>query len=175
MTYPQILAKIKEEFGFEVSIHLLSRYFLKNIAQYLITRRQRNVDIALQVKGAMDNTDEFVPLTFDNIKRIAWNLSNDPNTDPKTMKVYCELLLRAEDNAIKRETLSVKTRRLDLLEKRLKAAEEAAADSKLTDTQFADRIRGIFKRNEFIPTKPTHTNGNSPTPQGQAVSNGFSS
>jgi hypothetical protein len=168
-SYAKILCLIKEKFGISCGVTCLSRYFLKNVAQYMITRRQRNVDIALQVKGASKlNNDEFVPLTLDNIKRMVWEMSNDPHADPRHIKIYYELLLRAEDNAIKRETLSVKMRRLDILEKRLKAAEEAASDLKLGDKEFADRIRGIFKRDEI-----SHTNGQSKTQDTRVHTNGI--
>lgn len=170
MTYPQIIKKIKDEFGIEISQHCLSRYFLKNVAQYLITRRQRNVDIALQVKGSMDNiSDEFVPLTLDNIKRLAWNLSNDPNSDPKMLKIYYELILRAEDNALKKASIEVKARRIAIMESKQKALEDAATDTKLTDSQFAERIRSIFKRDEA-----THTNGNGKKVEAREHTNGFS-
>lgn len=156
LTYEQIQKKIQQEFGFHVTPYSISRYFLKNVAQYLITRRQRNVDLALQVKGAQPvGEDEFVPLTLDNIKRLAWNLSNDPNCDAKTLKVYYELILRAEDNALKKASIEVKARRISIMESKQKALEDAATDTKLTDAEFSERIRKIFRRDEV-----THTNGN---------------
>lgn len=169
MTYDQIVKEIKREFGLDVTPKCISRYFLKNVAQYLITRRQRNVDLALQVKGAQPvGEDEFVPLTLDNIKRLAWNLSNDPNSDPKTIKIYYELILRAEDNALKKASIEVKSRRIAIMEAKQKALDDVAQDSKLTDSEFAERIRNIFRRDEI-----SHTNGNGKKVEPREHTNGF--
>jgi hypothetical protein len=150
----KIADNVQKEFGFHTNAHALSQYFQRYCAQYIITRRQRNVDLALGVAGAMqDNPAEFVPLALDNLKRLVWNLTEDPNSNPKTIKVFYELILRSEENEIRREQLEVKSRRVRLLEKKQKMAEEALTDSTLNDAQFADRIRKIFKRDEQISNK----------------------
>lgn len=154
MPYPKIIELIKQEFGITTTTAALSLYYKKYIAVHLIAQRQQTVDVICKVDDDIQrNPLALVPATLDALKRTAWRLANDETTDPKTLKIFYELVLRSEEQQIRRETNAVKSRRMDLMEHKAKQAERAAADTKLTDSQFAERMRNIFKRNAAISNR----------------------
>jgi hypothetical protein len=148
LTYPDIADRIKKEWGLEVNNMALSNYYRTNIASYLISQRQRNIDVVTKVNSDLaKNPAEFVPASLDSLKRMAWMLSNDPSPDPKAIKIVFELILRFGEQDLRRNALAVKLRKIYLLERKAAAAEDAARDTKLSDSDFADRMRRIFKQN----------------------------
>lgn len=148
LTYPDIVDMIKEDWGFSVTIMMLSDYYRDNVAQYLITQRQRNIDVVTEVNSDLaKNPAEFVPASLDSLKRMAWRLANDPSPDPKAIKIVFELVLRFGEQEIKRQSIAVKLRKLYMLERKAAAAEDAARNTKISDSEFADKMRTIFKVN----------------------------
>jgi hypothetical protein len=148
LTYPDIIERIREEWKVKITANMLSGYYRTHIASYLIAQRQRNIDVVLKVNSDLaKNPAEFVPASVDSLKRMAFMLANDPSPDPKAIKIVFELILRFNEQDLRRNALAVKLRKIYLLERKAAAAEDAARNTTLSDSDFADRMRKIFKQN----------------------------
>jgi hypothetical protein len=171
LSLKDITVLVKKEFGIDVKAKALSNFYRTHVAAHLIVQRQQHIDVVCKVNDDLKkNPVEFVPATLDALKRLAWRLSNSDYPDAKILKIIYELVLRSEEQEIKKYSIRVKARRMDLLEKKQKQAEAAAQDSRLSDTEFADRMRQIFRRHE---SSNNGTNGKIPTQKERVDTNGI--
>jgi len=149
LPYFEIVTLIEKHFGIETSVHSLQRFYRKYVSQYLISERRRNLGVATRLsKEVRQKPSQFNPATVDSLEQLAFKLSNEPDADVKKVQVIYELVLRAKEQELRRHESELKARRLDFLEQKAQDAEDALANSRLSETEFVERMREIFKPDE---------------------------
>ena len=149
LPYQEIVPLIEKEFGIQTSAHAIKKFYRQNVSRYLISERRRTLTLATRVsKEVHRKPSQFNPATLDSLEQLAFKLSNEPEADVKKVQVIYELVLRAKEQELRRQESELKARRLDFLEQKAQDAEDALANSRLSDSEFVERMRHIFKRDE---------------------------
>jgi hypothetical protein len=161
MSYDQIVQKLNETYGIKTTRPALGKFFKKNVVAHLIRLRERAVATAA---GYMDEADrfpgKFSKATMDALEVKAMSACFDPSTNPKELKIFLDLLLRWQEQKIREESIQLKLRRLEILERKNEKL-EAVFNSRLTSEEVAERCRLIFKYNGT--SLPKSTNGTADT------------
>lgn len=117
---------VESEFGITVSKNVMARFYQENIGQWVLARRQRACGIADQVAAELErNPGQLDRATIDLIRQRAFELSSNPQADPKAVASILSLVLKVRDQDQKDAALALDRRRLELLEAKEQAAQEA--------------------------------------------------
>ena len=152
LPYYEIVQRVKDEFGIQITTKTLCNYYKQEVAAYLIERRNYNVAVALKVKDAVRRKPgEFYPATIDALQQMAFKLASDENSDPRQLHLIFDLVMRSNEQEIRRKSIELKLRRLQLLEKKAAVVEATVRDTHLSDSELAERMRGIFQLDKQTP------------------------
>jgi hypothetical protein len=95
-------------------------------------------------------------------------VSNPLGSNPETIRMHAELLLKYFEQEIKKEKIAVSTRQLDLLETKVKALKELTKESSLSIAERAVQMREIY-----FPASNGHDRTEAEKPK--LLENGFAS
>ena len=134
----------------KISAHILSRYGIGPISEQRLSDFWRWADSLVALRQMNQDADQFreefvksgVPATAEeiHIRTVDYMRLKGIREDNDKMLAY------AVTEARKAIELEHSARKLALLEQKAEQALEAVEDSKLSDSQKADRIREIFKK-----------------------------
>lgn len=117
--YEDALQWLAVECGVSSSMSALSSFFSRHCAPVLHDRRKLAVIRAQEFsKAAKDSPVEWDAVAFERLNQIFFELLLDPQVDAATAK-------RIGDMILKDKALSMDSRKVAVLEKKVKAAEEA--------------------------------------------------
>jgi hypothetical protein len=152
--YHRIKERIKTEFAVDTSISALGRFWMKYGSAAILARRARAVSTADEVADeAKKKPGQFDAATIEQLRQKAFELSLNPNVNPKDVKAIFGLVLKARDQDLAEQNLALdrdkfirETCELFLKwygdEKARKIAESDAPNAKkiaqLRQTYFAD-------------------------------------
>lgn len=146
LSYFQIMQNIKHEWKMRCGVRRLQKFYAEHVMPYLIKMRERAMMIATGYKNAMRLPASFHAVTMDALEHKAMSVCLNPGSSPKEMKVYLDLVMRWQEQKIRNEEVSLKLRRLTLLEEKQKRLEDVF-QSRLSAAEIAERCRSIFKQN----------------------------
>lgn len=144
MTYHEANLLVEKEFSVKASASLgrYSRFWEQVCVPMLLQRRSRMAGTAAARKQeAETNPAEFDKATLDALQQRAYELAENPQSNPKDVKAILTLLLKAKDQ-------SLEERRIVILEKKSAQADATAQvlDTPMTDAERAERIKEIYGR-----------------------------
>lgn len=134
--------------GVKTSTGALSAWWSKHGPEFLIARRSQARSLANDLaEEAKANPAQFEAATIDSIQQQAFTMAQQPGVQPKDVKALFSLILKVRDQEVKRQELALADRRVALLERKAKQAEEAegiASDGKLSAQEKEARIKAVF-------------------------------
>jgi hypothetical protein len=131
-------AALARDFGIQSSPASLSHFYSQEKAKRVIARRVESLSVASQIAAeANSRPEQFTRAMTEQIAQIAFELSINPNSSPKDIKTFFDMVLKAGEQDISR-------RRVALLEQKATQAKETLGDSKLSDAERVQRMKQIF-------------------------------
>jgi hypothetical protein len=108
--YHEAKVLVEKEFGVTVrSLNTFGVFWREVCAPALLARRRRAVTTAEQRAEEADKTPgRFDQATLDAIKQRAFELSENPNSNPKDVKAVLMLVLKARDQDIKQQDIELR-------------------------------------------------------------------
>jgi hypothetical protein len=117
--YEDVLTWLTVECAVSSSLAALSSFFQRHCAPVLRERRKLAVIRAEEMqRAASDNPVDWDAAAFERLNQIFFDLLLDPEVDPAAVKRIGDLIL-------KDKSLAMDSRKISILEKKVKAAEEA--------------------------------------------------
>ena len=148
MSYHKAAEKVKAEFGLDVWPQRFTRFWNEVCAPALGARRARIAYAASHINGiALKDPVPFDPATLDMLAQRTLEALIAPATDAKTIKSLYALVLKHNDQEIRKKQLDLELRRVEILERKAKLAEQAEQTTKdptLTAEERQARYREIF-------------------------------
>lgn len=145
--YKKVAALVKKEFGIPCNYGALDEFFQSYVAPYLIAKRQRAVGVAQQVgQDIREAPGTFNKVTIDALEQKAFELANNPMSNPKDVKAIFTLVLKAWSEQRKGEEfgLSKKKFQRDTAELFIKwSADERAKQVLASGATQSDMIEAI--------------------------------
>lgn len=136
-TYKAIQERVAED-GISWSRTSIAQYYHNHVQPLMATRRK---DIAAKLNkmdaGGLDEA------ALQAVRMTVFDLASAPGSDPKTLKILMDLVIKAKQ-------MKLDERKLSLLEKKAAVADaalETASDTKLTEEEKMKKIRAIFGMN----------------------------
>jgi hypothetical protein len=143
----KVIEKVKEVFGERTNRGALESFYQLYVGPYLIRRREMVMGPAAALEeNARKKPARFEKATIDSLERRAFEMSNNPLADTGDIKAIYDLLLKAGDQALKKQDIAIKLRRLQILERNAEKAAETLGNRKLSAAKKAERLREIFKK-----------------------------
>ena len=140
LSYERVKKLVMEEFDVSTSGRALSNFYQSYVGAYVLHRRRQAVGLATEVREDLERTPgKFTAATIDALEQKAFELSQNPQVDPKDVKAIFSLVLKARDQ-------SLVERRINLLEAAAAEAKATVEDGRLSDAEKAARIREIFRK-----------------------------
>lgn len=119
--YEDCLTWLQVECGVSSSLAALSSFFKRHCAPVLKERRKLAVLRAEEMqRAASENPVDWDSVAFEKLNQIFFDLLLEPDVDPAAVK-------RVGDLILKDKSLAMDSRKVAILEKKVKAAEEAKA------------------------------------------------
>ncbi len=108
MPYHAVLPVIKEQFGVQTSMGALSNFWQTVCEPALLARRRRAVSTADEVAAeAAATPGRFDAATIDSLKQRAFELSIQPQANPRDVKQIFALVLKARDQDLQQQSLKL--------------------------------------------------------------------
>lgn len=108
MPYHRAKETVSKEFGIEVSLQALSRFWQEVCAAQLVLRRKRAVETAEAVaQEAAQRPGQFDSATIDALKQKAFEICINPQASPEDVRALMSLVLKAQDQQMARERLQL--------------------------------------------------------------------
>jgi hypothetical protein len=148
MPYHEARLLVEKEFG--VALRSLDpfRKFWNEVCQAaLLARRRRALSTADErAEEAKRHPGQFDAATLDALKQKAYELSEQPDANPRDVKAVLTLVLKARDQDLTERSLALDARRVALLEEKARQAGEAEeiTKSELTAEEKVSRMREVF-------------------------------
>jgi hypothetical protein len=160
LNYRQVCKKLKEECGLQVGRECVAKFYRKWVWPRLVERREHLVDFSDDyTRECKRKPGSFYGATLDALAQRGMRIAMDEETSPKEMKLIIDSLIRLREQTIKEQKLELYLKQIKLAEKRLKAAEELAKESKLTKEELVDKFRRIFHGDQNSQTNTQNGEG----------------
>lgn len=144
-------AKVLAEKEFGISLKSLAPFqsFWREVcAPALLARRRRAVSTAdIRAEEAGKNPAQFNRATLDALEQKAYELAESPEADPKEVKAVMTLLLKAQDQDIRREQLALEREKFEEMKRKAAQADQAKGvmeNKELSIKQREARMKEIF-------------------------------
>ena len=149
VTYSDVKRKIKSTFGFTISTGAIAQFYKNNVGKYLGALRERAVNVAAgYIAASQGSPTEFTLATVDALEAKTMQAALNPQTDPKELKIYLDLICRWQELRLRSQEIAIQLRRLKMLERKQKRLEAIfTVESKLSSDEVAKRCRIIFQQN----------------------------
>jgi hypothetical protein len=156
ITYADIQKRIQKSFGFYVSGSAIAQFYKNHVIEHLAAIRARAVNVAAgYITESQKSPAEFTAATVDALEAKAMQAALNPNTTPKDLKIYLELVCRWQELRLRGQEVAIQMRKLKMLERKQRKLEAVLSiESTLTSDEVAKRCRLIFKQNGEPETKP---------------------
>jgi len=139
-SYKEVKEQVRQTLGISVSVGALHNAWEKWAREELEERVLKSKGLTQEVIRAIGgDLDQLELATQAALQQVAFEMAMNGG-DPKTIRSFCDLLLKAK-------TLDLDRQKLDLKERRLKQAEEAEAvtqDKNLSPEARETRMKEIF-------------------------------
>lgn len=98
MKYHEAKQVVEKEFGLSVAQSAFSAFWTRVCVPHAIRRRTRAVDTSDEIASeAKARPGQFDAATIDQLKQLSFELSLNPNVNPKDVKALFSLVLKARD------------------------------------------------------------------------------
>jgi hypothetical protein len=151
LSYEVVKKMVLDEFNTSTSARALSSFYQSYVAAYLIQRRAQAVGVAKELHGDMEKTPgKFDEATIDALSQKAFEFAQNPMVDPRDVKQLFSLVLKARDQSLKEQDISIKLRRLELLEKSSTQAKEKLTALTKKGGLSADALKEIERAAKIL-------------------------
>ena len=89
---------------------------------------------------------KFFKPTMDALAAKTWREACKENATPKELKLYVDLVTKYQELKLKEVKVDIMLRRLRLLEKKAAALEKSMQKSRVSDEEFLEKMRVVFRR-----------------------------
>lgn len=108
LPYYAVAGMIEKEFKLKVSNSVLCRFYKIAVEPALLVRRRRAVETADAIgEAAAQNPGKMDQATVDALKQRAFELSINPQVNPKDVKAIFALVLKARDQELSEQQLAL--------------------------------------------------------------------
>jgi hypothetical protein len=146
MPYKQIKERMMKEWNVRTWPTSLSAYYHNIFADEILEQRDKIAGVTETLnKEITRKPADYIKAILDTLGRKSVELSNNPQTHPKVVRYWIDMLCKLQEQDLRKRALRVKERRLRLLEEQNKEARETAMNSSLSEEQISKRLREIFK------------------------------
>lgn len=147
MTYHEANLLVEKEFAIKASASLgrYSRFWEQVCVPMLLQRRSRMAGTAAARKQEADtNPAEFDKATLDALQQRAYELAENPQSNPKDVKAILTLLLKAKDQSLEERRLTLDLNKFKIEEdKFFESLLAKAADINASTLSNADKIAAM--------------------------------
>jgi hypothetical protein len=147
MPYYEAKKQVEDLFHVKVAISSFTGFWNEVCEPALIARRRRAASTADEIAiEAEKRPGSFDKATIDALRQKAFELSINPNANPKDVKALFMLVLKSKDQELKGEQIQLEARRVALLEANQKVNEalndvsKAVALDATTKQQILDAV-----------------------------------
>lgn len=131
MPYHVAQKRVEAEFGVRVGLAAFSSFYAEVCAPLRLSQRSRAAQMAQEIATeAGKSPGAFDQATVDAIRQKAFELSINPAADPGDVKALFMLLQKSRDQDLKAQQIDLARRRVELLESKLKAVQDAVTSAK---------------------------------------------
>jgi len=141
-----IKERIFDEFGIKTSIASISKYYRRYCYQELVRRREAVKEADVYNEEIEKHSGEFFKPTMDALAAKTCREARKENATAKELKLYVDLVTKYQELKLKEVKVDIMLRRLRLLEKKAAALEKSMQKSRVSDEEFLEKMRVVFRR-----------------------------
>ena len=142
--YKELREIIAKDFGVTLASDRTLSEFWSSARLFILPARLKSA--ALGADSIGKNLPQLDEKNFYLIKQAAFELLSSPQPDPAALARMINAVIRIHEGSLKEQDIAIKLRRLELLERQAKETMSTLKDSRLSDSEKAERIRKIFKK-----------------------------
>lgn len=145
MPYHTARELVAKEFGVTVGIASFTGFWQEVCTPHLLRKRSVARETADEMaEEAAARPARFDAATIEAIRQKAFEISLNPLSNPDDVKALFSLVLKKEDQDLKREQVDVAKRRVAVLERREEKAKEVLKNTAMTPEERDAHMRRIF-------------------------------
>ena len=147
-SHAEVREFIQQKFKLAISSDRSLSEFFSGVKHFLGAARRRATLAGVKLTGSL-SPEERAQIDQQNLQlvtTVAQEKLDNPESTMEELTFATRAVLDILKHATTQQDLSIKLRRLELLESQVAQAKKTASSSQLTDAQKAQRIREIFKK-----------------------------